>query len=379
MSESPPPLSPWKAAVFALVPVLVLLAGLEVTIRMQGADRICRGSYETSPLWSCDPILSFRIKDDLRPGGQPLNGAGFRSHEFIAKPPGVYRILALGDSTTFGMVVTAEGFRYIDTPYPQRLAQLLDERAGPGKFEVMNAGVPGYNSWMGVMLLRSKLRNVRPDLVTVRYGWNDHLMSMGGGGGEVYREVDNPVLLHVEDFMLRTATYRWLRRLGREMKARGTPEHKPTQADIAKVWRPDVPLDQYKKNLRRIVEIGRSKGAEVWLLTTPHAFLIDANRGQYDKFPDTMAAKLLIRFSAIPNFDEMIRIHDQYAEATREVGRETGAPVIDMEAAYAAHASEALYNSTDVVHPTQLGHDLEAETLYRQLVAEGRVPAPPAP
>ena len=46
----------------------------------------------------------------------------------------------------------------------------------------------------------------------------------------------------------------------------------------------------------------------------------------------------------------------------------------DMEAAYAAHASEHLYSSTDVVHPTQLGHDLEAEMLYRQLAAAGVAP-----
>ena len=84
-----------------------------------------------------------------------------------------------------------------------------------------------------------------------------------------------------------------------------------------------------------------------------------------------MSGKLLIDFSAIPTFERMIEIHDQYAEATREVARETGATLVDMEAAYAAHASEHLYSSTDVVHPTQLGHDLEAEVRYRQLAAEG--------
>ena len=73
---------------------------------------------------------------------------------------------------------------------------------------------------------------------------------------------------------------------------------------------------------------------------------------RFGLFPRTMSGKLLIAFSAIPTFDRMIEIHDAYADATREVGRELGAPVIDMEEAYRAHAAEHLYPSTDVVHPT---------------------------
>ena len=288
----------------------------------------------------------------------------------------MYRIIALGDSTTFGMIVE-QYFGYIQTPYPQRLEELIDERVGPGKVEVLNAGVPGYNTYMGVMLLRGKLRGLEPNLITVRFGWNDFLMSMGGEVGDAWREVENPILLMGEDLLLRTATYPYLRRLGRELKSRGQPEHKPGPQDIPHVWQPNVPLDLFKKNLRRIVELGRGLGAEVWLLTTPHAFLTDDNRGQYDKFPRTMSAKLLIAFSAIPSFERMIEIHDQYADVCREVARETGAPLIDMEAAYTAHAAEHLYNETDVVHPTQLGHNLEAEILYQHLVGEGIIQPKP--
>lgn len=350
----------------------MLLLGFETMIRVRGAHLKCNGSYEKSPLWSCDPILSFQIKKDLTPGGQSLNSAGFRSREFSPKEKGIYRVLALGDSTTFGMVV-GDSFEWIPTPYPQRLEQLIAERAGPRRVEVLNAGVPGYNSFMGVMLLRGKLRGLAPDLITVRFGWNDFLMSMGGDGGEAFREVENPFLRFVEDLLLRTATYPYLRRLNRELKARGKPERAPTVEDIPKTWQPNVPLDRYEKNLHRIVELGRAEGADVWLLTTPHAFLTNENRGQYDKFPNTMSAKLLVKFSAIPNFEKMIEIHDMYADVTRKVARDTGAKLVDMEAAYSDHASEHLYTSTDVVHPTQLGHDLEAEVLYGELVAAGVV------
>jgi phospholipase/lecithinase/hemolysin len=47
--------------------------------------------------------------------------------------------------------------------------------------------------------------------------------------------------------------------------------------------------------------------------------------------------------------------------------------VIDMEAAYRRHAAEHLFFE-DVLHPTQEGHDLEAEVLYERLVAEKVLP-----
>lgn len=378
MSSPPPaPLGPWKTIIFALVPAVLLLVVCEATVRFLGLHTRCHGIYDDSPLWACDPILTFQLRKDLLPAGKPLNQAGFRGREFTPKTPGVYRVLTLGDSTTYG-IISDNTFRYIEQPYPEKLERLVADRVGPGKVEVLNAGVPGYNSFMAVMQLRTKLRGLHPDLITVRYGWNDHLMSKGGESGNAYREIDNPLLRGVEDVLLRTALYPFLRRVALELRSRGK-DVKATTRDIPSEWKPDVPLEQYNHNLRRIVELGRAQGAEVWLLTTPHAFLTDENRGQYDKFPNTLSAKALIAFSAIPTFDRMIEIHDAYAEATREVGRELGVPVVDMEEAYRQHASEHLYNSFDVVHPTQEGHDLEAEVLYQRMVAEGIVnPAPHA-
>lgn len=363
------PFGPWKTIGFALIPAALLLLVSETTVRLLGLHTRCHGTYDTSPLWSCDPILSFQLKKGLMPAGKPLNQTRYRGREFTKKKPGVYRVLALGDSTTFG-IISEETFEYIPEPYPERLERLIDERIGTGQVEVLNGGVPGYNSFMAVMQLRWKLRGLDPDLITVRHGWNDHLMSMGGERGAGYRELDHP-LLEFEDLLLRTALYPFLHRIAREVRAYGRPEHEPTVADIPQAWKPDVPLEQYKHNLRRIVELGHADGAAVWLLTTPHAFLIDENRGQYDKFPNTMSAKGLIAFSAISSFDRLIEIHEAYAEATRQIGRELGVPVVDMEAAYRRHSSQHLFNSTDVVHPTQEGHNFEAGILYERMVAEG--------
>jgi len=376
--SSDPQLTTGKRIVFAAITLVLLLGLIEVVLRMTGAAETCSSQYANLDVWACDPILGFKlnpkklVSDDL-----PINRAGFRTtNEFGPKNPAVYRVLALGDSCTFG-IITRQIFEYIPVPYPQRLEQLVLENEGPGKVEVLNAGVPGYNSSHGLMLMRTKLRRLQPDLVTVRFGWNDHFMGkeVRAGGEPV-----NVIARGLQDLLLRTSLYPFVRRLDLEVQAWRAPKHRPTLADIPKEWKPIVPMDEYKRNLRRIAEIARARGAEVWFLTAPHAFLTDENRGQYDKFPNAASARALLAFNAIPTFDRLIEIHESYAAATREVGADIGVPIVDMEQLYREHASEHLYSSYDVPHPTQEGHDLEAQALFDRLVAKGIVkPEPPRP
>ena len=359
-----------RRLVFASIPLLVLLTALELGVRGLELDQDCPNSYSEAGMWACDPILNFKLRPDLIAGGKPLNRAGFRSREFTRKAPGVFRVLALGDSCTFGIIATeAQPVMYIPEPYPQRLERLVAERVGPGQLEVLNAGIAGYNSFQGLMLLRSKLRGLEPDLITVRFGWNDHFMSARNSSG--YREPSSVPALILQDLLLRTALYGFFRRLNLEIQALRLRGSAPPRAALPTEWIPNVPLEVYKHNLRRIVAVGHAQGAEVWLLTSPHAFLIDRNRGQQDKFPEF--AKSLLAFNALPSFDRLIEIHDSYNQATREVGAELRTPVIDMDAVYRAHAAEPLFLQTDVPHPTARGHALEAEALFSRMLAEGGV------
>src|SRR6266481_5197465 len=368
-----------KNLTFSGITILLFLIVLEVGVRLSGYGLSCQGNYGEHSVWACDPPLYCKQNPLPNVNGGGLNSAGFRTHEFGPKPAGTYRILALGDSCTFG-ITTTTSFQYIQAPYPQRLEELAAKRVGAGKVEVLNAGVPGYNSFLGVMLLRTRLRRLQPDLVTVRYGWNDHLMSRHVRG-QAFHEPGNALLIGIQDLLLRTALYPSIRRFQLDLDTRrqAAGSARATSADIPHEWNPDVPLDEYKHNLGRIAEIVRGRGAEVWFLTSPHAFIIDENRGQYDKFPNAPSAKYLLTFNGIPTFDRLIEIHESYNAATREVGAELGVPVIDMDALYREHSSEHLFGSTDVPHPTQQGHDLEAEALYARLVAQGIVkPAPSA-
>jgi len=344
-------------------PLALLLAGAELVVRATGAAESCPNRFSSSDVWVCDPILHFKVNPGLRPNDQPLNSAGFRSPEFTEKGPGVYRVLALGDSCTFGYL-THETIGFVAQPYPLRLQRLVDRRNGSGRVEVLNGALPGYNSYQGLLLLRGKLRGLEPDLVTVRFGWNDHFLSAAGESG-AFREPRSRVGRAVEDLALHFELYAFVRRLGLELRALREPVREQVRAAFRdrRTYEPTVAIEDYARNLRRIVEVARGQGAEVWLLTAP-----------YNHDPNPSAARELALLNRT-GFRELMRVHEAYGEALRRVGQETGAPVVDMDAVYRSHAAEPVFLPTDAVHPSQGGHNLEAETLYAALVRRGVIEA----
>ena len=103
----------------------------------------------------------------LAPVHVHTNDRGYRTPPFAdAKAPGVVRIVCLGDSSTFGMQVEESA------TYPRQLAARLEE-AAPGRFEVINLGVPGYSSRQGVEQLNQQVLTLQPDVVFFAFGTND--------------------------------------------------------------------------------------------------------------------------------------------------------------------------------------------------------------
>jgi len=97
-----------------------------------------------------------------------INSLGMRGAEAsLEKPAGTLRVLVLGDSVAFGW-----GLEEQDTLSSQ-LQQLLDS-AGTGKrFQVWNAGVPGYATWQELSYLAEKSAALQPDLVILPFLFND--------------------------------------------------------------------------------------------------------------------------------------------------------------------------------------------------------------
>ena len=94
------------------------------------------------------------------------NADGLRDVDIpLEKPPGVVRIVMLGDSLTFGWGVP------IENTYTKRVETLLRKDGLP--VDVINTGVGNYNTSMEVEYFLERGVKYRPDIVVLNYFIND--------------------------------------------------------------------------------------------------------------------------------------------------------------------------------------------------------------
>lgn len=161
------PRTPRRLARLLLVAfsLAVSLGIAEVAVRVvrpQAVMTVSRGLYEP------DPPRRYRLRPGFRGrvGNQAeydtavsIDRLGMRGGEVGPKAPGAIRILALGDSFTFGV-----GAREEQT-WPARLQESLRALGLP--VEVLNAGAPGFGIPDEVAWFERYGRELRPDLVIV--------------------------------------------------------------------------------------------------------------------------------------------------------------------------------------------------------------------
>ena len=96
------------------------------------------------------------------------NSQGLRDIEYKRKaPPGVYRILALGDSQTFG-----NGLDQSDT-WPKQLEALQNSNIDGMKYEVMNSGLPASDTWQHEIILKRMMEIYHPHAIVLGFYVND--------------------------------------------------------------------------------------------------------------------------------------------------------------------------------------------------------------
>ena len=96
------------------------------------------------------------------------NSRRIRGPEYSPEPPpGVIRILIVGDSVTMGW-----GVNEADT-YSARLEALLNAESTAGSYEVLNGGLAGLNIGQVMRRLGPRVRNYHPDLIVYGFTSND--------------------------------------------------------------------------------------------------------------------------------------------------------------------------------------------------------------
>jgi lysophospholipase L1-like esterase len=100
------------------------------------------------------------------------------------------RILAVGDSSTFGYGVQT------DETYTAVLERVLSKRFPGRAVEVINAGTPGWSSGNGAAFLAREGLAWKPDAVLIHFGYNEQLGSGPGAPHYDYDPAMRRVLFH---------------------------------------------------------------------------------------------------------------------------------------------------------------------------------------
>ena len=387
-----------RKATYAAVLILAVLLALEGAARLlpeakrPDLSTVAFDQVAVGNLYVPDADLFWR----LRPGlATFFNGNRLRTSSlgFRGPEPGDPKVLCLGDSVAFGYSVEE----------PEAWPHLLARASG---LEVLDAGVPGYSTYQGRVLLAQLLVRFRPRVVALSFGYNDaHLFPFAdtaaahGLGARLVRR------------LRRSAAFRQLAALageGRAVRAarelleiRGRnhgsfPFHgdedltrfRAGETRIREILAgsPErVALPAYAENLAAMVRMAVGHGAAVLLVETPYAVSTREPYFAASRIGTPIARyRQAMREVAVAEgatLVELPRLHERVeADPTLFVTR----PLGEMErASFARLAIDPgrrremglgpdLRYRVDVVHPSAGGHAYIAAEVARAMAGLGR-------
>lgn len=289
-----------------------------------------------------DGLLPYRLK----PGSTGMlmqcqiriNRHGFRGPE-LAEPKGdVYRIVALGASTTFGITLNAG-----DRPWPELLQEMINERLKPArKVEVVNAGVAGYRLEFNVHRLPKDILPLNPDLIICYHGIN----------GFDQLDPTIPTTLSKPPPSFQPRPLRLLADLEHRFKMKKfdqTQQRLPTQR--AQVL--DPMQTEYANAYRDLIRIARTNGIPLALAT----FSMAAN---------AQSSPEVLRFYEISfrHTARRIKANDVHSTIVRRLCQENPDVQLVETRAYLDGKNDYFI---DLVHLSPEGEPRMAETMFMQL------------
>ncbi len=316
------------------------------------------------------------LRYELIPGGHSpdyigvpvdINRLGLRDREIaIPKPAGTVRILAVGDSVTFGY-----GVRLEET-FLKLLEGRLNAKGGAARYEVVNAGVEecGFDGYD--RLLRTLAPTLDPDLVMIGIVLNDIQRyddvaqgpRLAGAALEpgLARRLHGALLRRSQLYLTgvhgaRSVLYRYHVLDVSDLYGSPLRAVQPMNPPLERAWQSSLAV------LERLVSFARARHVPIVLVVFPVEVQLDeATIARYRRdFGVTVPREAL-------DGDAQRRL--------RAFGAAHGVPVIDLLPALRAAGGEDLYLRMglvrfDPVHPSPRGHRIVAEEIYRALLDAG--------
>lgn len=289
---------------------------------------------ENVVVWDRDLLYRYRPSHEFL-GYYRTNSRGYRGGEFdVRKPQGVFRIVCVGDSCTFGL-----GVREADT-WERRLEEILN-RAGDGtiRFEVLSFGVVGYSTFQSRRQLELEVPRFAPDLVLyMPTVFNDATYApeaTDAERGEQHRSL-----------IVRLRQLRLSRLLGSEPPRYSLPDRVELAA-TRDASHCRVPLAELPEHYRAAIDSVRRMGARLLMIGST----VDTALRAKD-----------------PGLEERMA-------CLRNVAAEQGVPLTDAGAALRAFEPLSLF--TDGVHPGPEGTRVIARAVFESLVEFDLLPESP--
>ena len=338
---------------FSLAAFFCFVILAEMALRLTGlakapAERyytdIFEAAYELLPGVRV-PFGNHDLPDD------PTNHAGFRGPEFAdRKPAGAYRIISVGDSTAFGVLV----------PEPQTFPRLLETKlraASSQPVEVLNAGIPGTTIYSHRLLFERKLRNYRPDLVIL------YVLFNSDPNIEILRQLEKKhdegrdnLLVRLQSGLRDLKLYRLLRReikgSERAMIASQIQTTRTRLGDfsVEAAWC----RDGFREDLENIARDAREAGVKLLLVYHLTQIILDARLDQ-EKDPSR---------EIMPSE----RLYDSFRDLTADFCQKKNLLFLDLLPAFLAAEREGKKLFVDPVHFNGNGHSLAAEELTKLIL-----------
>jgi lysophospholipase L1-like esterase len=281
-----------------------------------------------------DPFLMWSLKPGRNYGDASviINAQGLRGREYkIKKDRNVFRILCLGDSSTFGVHVQSQ----------ETYAALLEDRlngesGGRTRYEVINAGVEGYTSCQGLAFYKLKGYEYAPDIVTFYFGWTDDKKKYSLSDRQLLqKDSDSMKALRADlenHLLLRLHAYRIFRKYINRIFGKGENN------TFEKVTR--VPPEDYKENILELNRLCRQNKTALVLISPPVA---------KEGFPLGYV---------LP-----------YRALLESISKEYGIPLVNIPEMTERSPFYTTPFFLDSVHPNPLGHKIIMQKIHDNLIA----------
>jgi len=302
---------------------------------LNGSDTPVANIYEP------DSELGRRLRPGATLNGSrrqvSINSLGFRGPEIPKdKPAGTVRIVALGDSTTFGMEASGDQAVWVE----RMVGRLRDSSFGKG-FDAINAGVPGYTLAVSAEQLIRYIAPVDPDVVIVNQVTTD-IAAHGRRQFRANAATSEPPSVLTKFLEENSLLVNVVRQNTTALTRKYIPRRRFDRLD-------DRGVAEYAERLGNLLEICRERGWRMILCTCPRSFGdASATADQYGPAATALANNPALSLIGLND------AFDRYNEAIRQVARRLGAPLVDLDRLVPKRAECFV----DAVHLNDAGHDL---------------------